>query len=94
MTETIGDALRKALAPNRRDGPAFVKAMERFNEALAEIQADGSMKRWLEEKSGTLESKAWSEVVETIHEQAYCRVVGPYSNELEVSHPHLCCAFR
>ena len=48
MTETIGDAIRKALAPNRRDGPGFVKAMERFNAAMQDIQNDGSMASWLE----------------------------------------------
>lgn len=43
------------------------------------------MKKWLEERNGTLDRKTWSEIVETVHEQAYSRVVGPYSNELEVS---------
>lgn len=39
----------------------------------------------MEQKNGTLDRKTWSEIVETVHEQAYSRIVGPYSNELEVS---------
>jgi H3 lysine-79-specific histone-lysine N-methyltransferase len=82
--ETIADALRKALAPNRRDGPGFLRAMERFNEALAEIQKDGSMARYLQSRDGPRKD-AWSGIVDFVHDQAYSRVVGPYSNELEVS---------
>lgn len=81
--ETIADALRKALAPNRRDGPGFLRAMERFNEALAEIQKDGSMARYLQSRDGPRKD-AWSGIVDFVHDQAYSRVVGPYSNELEV----------
>ena len=83
-TESIGDSLRKALASNRRDGPAFLRAMARFNEAFEEIQNDGTLKKWMESKSQTLSKKEWSNVVEVVHEQAYSRVVGPYSNDLEV----------
>ncbi|RSH85586.1 Nucleosomal histone H3-Lys79 methylase [Saitozyma podzolica] len=83
--ETIADALRKALAPNRRDGPGFLRAMERFNEALAEIQKDGSMARYLRSRDGPRKD-AWSGIVDFVHDQAYSRVVGPYSNELE-HHP-------
>lgn len=81
--ETIGDALRKALAPNRRDGPGFVRAIERFNEAMREIQADGSMQKHLADQK--VKARDWSGIVEKVNDMAYARVVGPYSNELEVS---------
>lgn len=84
FTETIGDALRKALAPNKRDGPGFVKAMKRFNDTMADVQADGSLARHLEMMEGKLDREVWSGLVDVVHEQAYSRVVGPYSNELEV----------
>jgi hypothetical protein len=58
--------------------------MERFNEALAEIQKDGSMARYLRSRDGPRKD-AWSGIVDFVHDQAYSRVVGPYSNELEVS---------
>ena len=58
--------------------------MARFNEAFEEIQNDGTLKKWMESKSQTLSKKEWSNVVEVVHEQAYSRVVGPYSNDLEV----------
>ena len=83
-TETIGDALRKALAPNRRDGPGFFRAMERFNAAVEDLQADGTLPRWVASRPPML-AREWSDVVETVHEMAYSRVVGPHSNELEVS---------
>lgn len=84
-TETIGDAIRKALAPNRRDGPGFVRAMERFNIAMQEIQNDGSMAQWLEVREKEVKAREWAKLVDVVHDQAYSRIVGPYSNELEVS---------
>ncbi|ORY34276.1 S-adenosyl-L-methionine-dependent methyltransferase [Naematelia encephala] len=83
-TETIGDALRKALAPNRRDGPGLIKAMDRFNAAMVGIQEDGSMDAHLSTKQ--LTRAEWSKLVDVVHEQAYSRAVGPYSHELE-HHP-------
>jgi H3 lysine-79-specific histone-lysine N-methyltransferase len=85
VTETIGDAIRKALAPNRRDGPGFLKAMERFNTAMQDIQEDGSMAQWLETRGKEVKAREWAKLVDVVHDQAYARVVGPYSNELEVS---------
>lgn len=82
-TETIGDALRKALAPNRKDGPGFLRAMERYNTAMEEIQSDGSLARFMAGKTG-MSMKEWSGVVGRVHESAYSRVVGSYANELEV----------
>ncbi|WVQ93805.1 hypothetical protein IAU59_000883 [Kwoniella sp. CBS 9459] len=84
-SETIGDALRKALAPNRRDGPGFMKAMKRYNEAMEEIQRDGSLKEWMKARPA-LEGRDWASLVDFVHDQAYSRCVGPYSNELE-HHP-------
>ncbi|WVF66181.1 hypothetical protein IAT40_000921 [Kwoniella sp. CBS 6097] len=84
-SETIGDALRKALAPNRRDGPGFLKAMKRFNRAMEEIQRDGSLKEWMKTRPG-LKGREWASLVDFVHDQAYSRCVGPYSNELE-HHP-------
>jgi len=83
-TETIGDALRKSLAPNRRDGPGFLRAMERYNAAMDEIQADGSLAKWMAGKP-SMKAEEWSRVVEMVHDMAYSRVIGPYSYELEVS---------
>lgn len=83
-TETIGDAIRKALAPNRRDGPGFVRAMERFNIAMQEIQNDGSMAQWLQIRSKEVKAREWAKLVDIVHDQAYSRIIGPYSNELEV----------
>lgn len=60
--------------------------MRRFNEAFEEIQNDGTLRKWMESKSRTLSRTEWSSVVEAVHEQAYSRVVGPYSNDLEVGH--------
>ena len=79
---TIADAIRRALSRNRRDGPGFVKAVERFNNALREIQADGTLGNWMEERE--LRKREWGRLVEVVNEQAYARVVGPYSNELAV----------
>ncbi|WVW81966.1 hypothetical protein I302_103969 [Kwoniella bestiolae CBS 10118] len=83
-TETIGDALRKALAPNRRDGPGFMRAMERFNSAMEELQCSGLMKSHMKVKQ--MKKKEWSVLVDFVHDSAYSRVVGPYSHELE-HHP-------
>jgi len=84
VTETIGDAIRKALAPNRRDGPGFIKAMERFNAAMQDIQNDGSLASWLEIRGREMRGREWGKLVDVVHDQAYARVVGPYSHELEV----------
>lgn len=43
------------------------------------------MVSWLKEKSSRIGQEEWSRIVEVVHDQAYSRVVGPYSNELEVS---------
>lgn len=84
--ETIGDALRRALAPNRRDGPGLVKAVKRFNKALAEIQADGTLATYLNSSEYRITRREWSELVDFVHDQAYSRVVGPFSDQLE-HHP-------
>ncbi|WVQ80383.1 hypothetical protein IAT38_002488 [Cryptococcus sp. DSM 104549] len=89
-TTTIADAIRISLAPNRPDGPAFLRAVARFNAALSEIQEDGSMAKWLEgeevRKGKDMKVREWAGLVEHVHETAYSRVVGMYSNELE-HHP-------
>ncbi|ORX34694.1 S-adenosyl-L-methionine-dependent methyltransferase [Kockovaella imperatae] len=84
-SETIGNALRKAMAPNRRDGPGFMRAMERFNTAMEAIIADGSVAKWMETRP-RLRKEDWSALVDGVHDEAYSRVVGPYANELE-HHP-------
>ena len=88
VLETIGNALRKAMAPNRRDGPGFLRAMERFNEAMEAIIADGSLSKWMDSRP-RLGKDEWSVLVDGVHDEAYSRVVGPYANELEVSCPTL-----
>lgn len=83
--ESIGDAIRRALAPNRRDGPGLVRALERYNAAMEALQRSGEMGAWLDLRSRQMTGREWSEMVERVNEMAYARVVGPYSNELEVS---------
>ena len=85
-SETIADAVRKSLARNRKDGPAFLRAMNRYNTAMAELIADGSISTWMETRP-KLTGEEWSNLVDKVHEQAYARVVGPYSEQLEVSRP-------
>lgn len=53
---------------------------------MADLQRSGEMREWLLEKSAEMGEVAWSQIVEIVHEQAYSRVVGPYSEQLEVSH--------
>jgi H3 lysine-79-specific histone-lysine N-methyltransferase len=59
--------------------------MERFNTAMQDIQNDGSMAQWLEVRGKEVKAREWAKLVDVVHDQAYGRVVGPYSNELEVS---------
>ena len=82
-TDTIGNALRKALARNRRDGPGFLRAMDRYNAAMEEVQSDGSLMQWMASRPA-MKVKEWSRLVETVHDMAYARIVGPYANELAV----------
>jgi len=84
--ETIGDAIRRALAPNRRDGPGLVKAIKRLNAALAEIHRDGTLAAWLKSPDYRISRREWSELVDVVHDQAYSRVVAPFSDLLE-HHP-------
>ncbi|WOO77194.1 Histone-lysine N-methyltransferase, H3 lysine-79 specific [Vanrija pseudolonga] len=84
--ETIGDALRRALAPNRRDGPGLLKAVERLNSALDEIASDGTMAAWLSSPQYRMSRRDWSGFVEFVHDQSYSRVVAPFSDQLE-HHP-------
>ena len=60
--------------------------MERFNLAMQDIQSDGSMANWLETRGKEVKGREWAKLVDIVHDQAYARVVGPYSHELEVSH--------
>jgi H3 lysine-79-specific histone-lysine N-methyltransferase len=59
--------------------------MERFNMAMQDIQSDGSMAKWLEIRGKDVKGREWGKLVDVVHDQAYARVVGPYSHELEVS---------
>jgi hypothetical protein len=58
--------------------------MERFNAAMQDIQSDGSMASWLEIRGKEMRGREWGKLVDVVHDQAYARVVGPYSHELEV----------
>lgn len=51
---------------------------------MADLQKSGEMRDHLKEKK-RMGKAEWSEMVEIVHEQAYSRVVGPYSDQLEVS---------
>ncbi|OXG13478.1 histone-lysine N-methyltransferase, H3 lysine-79 specific [Cryptococcus neoformans Ze90-1] len=87
--ETIADLIRKSLAPNRRDGPLFVTAIERYNAAMQAIQEDGTLQQWLDEGMNGgkgIKVREWAALVDFVHDQAYSRVVGGYSHELE-HHP-------
>ena len=62
--------------------------MGRFNIAMEEMQANGTLARWLATRP-RFRAQEWSALVESVHDQAYSRVVGQYSNELEVGRiPH------
>lgn len=87
--ETIADLIRKSLAPNRRDGPLFVTAIERYNAAMQAMQEDGTLQQWLDEGMNGgkgIKVREWAALVDFVHDQAYSRVVGGYSHELE-HHP-------
>jgi H3 lysine-79-specific histone-lysine N-methyltransferase len=85
VEETILRSLHKSI--NRHDGPGFVAAVTRFNEAVNRIREEGGFKRHLETTGWGARMKAadWEEMVDFVHDQAYSRVVGPFSNALEVS---------
>lgn len=42
------------------------------------------MAQWLEIRGKEVKAREWAKLVDTVHDQAYSRIVGPYSNELEV----------
>lgn len=84
--DTIGDALRRALAPNRRDGPGLVKAIHRLNVALADLQEDGTLAAWLTSPEYRISRGDWSALIDFVHESAYTRVVAPFADQLE-HHP-------
>ena len=58
--------------------------MERFNSAMQDIQADGTLEKWLELRGKEMRGRECAKLVDVVHDQAYARVVGPYSHELEV----------
>ncbi|WVQ76370.1 hypothetical protein IAR50_006035 [Cryptococcus sp. DSM 104548] len=87
-TESIGDLLRRSLAPNRLDGPLFQLAISRYNAAMQAMQSDGTLQQWLFTglRGGReLAMDDWNELVAHVHDTAYQRVVGPYTHEL--AHP-------
>jgi H3 lysine-79-specific histone-lysine N-methyltransferase len=84
--ETIGEALRRALAPNRRDGPGFLKAMKRFNVALADLQEEGTLAAWLTSPDYRITRSEWSALINVVHDSAYNRVVAPFVEQL-AHHP-------
>ena len=58
--------------------------MDRFNSAMQDIQADVTLEKWLELRGKEMRGREWAKLVDVVHDQAYARVVGPYSHELEV----------
>ena len=52
---------------------------------MADLQKSGDMERWLDQHAEEIGMEDWSALCERVNEMAYARVVGPYSNELEVS---------
>ena len=51
---------------------------------MQDIQNDGSMANWLVIRGREMRGREWGKLVDVVHDQAYARVVGPYSHELEV----------
>lgn len=68
-------------ARNRRHGPLFVRAVERFNDAISTLKEGGILEAnlcALGEREGVPES-----VWRTVQEQVYARVVGPDVDQLK-----------
>lgn len=66
-------------ARNRRDGPLFLRTLERYNAALAAARRDGAVA----EAARALEEKGLPDYVwETLGDQCYARTVGPAVDEL------------
>lgn len=84
LEETIIRSLHKSI--NRRDGPGFVAAVARFNDAVNSLREGGAIEAHLSAMGwgGKMKMAEWEEMVDFVHDQAYSRVVGPYSNALEV----------
>lgn len=68
-------SLEKAKA--RRDGPAFLAEIERYNTGIRLLKGDGTMASNIEAMKG-VRTKVWSKVVA----QVYDRAVGPEIEEL------------
>ncbi|BEI86380.1 hypothetical protein CcaverHIS002_0606670 [Cutaneotrichosporon cavernicola] len=64
----------------------FIKAMQRFNVALADLQEDGTLAAWLTNPEYRISRSEWSALINVVHDSAYNRVVGPFSDQLE-HHP-------
>jgi H3 lysine-79-specific histone-lysine N-methyltransferase len=74
---------------NRRDGPGFVRAIERFNDTLNMIRSE-TMIEHLQSKVNpdspadlALSRSEWEGLVAVVGEQVYQRVVGPNTNGLK-----------
>ncbi|KAL7419409.1 Nucleosomal histone H3-Lys79 methylase [Cryptotrichosporon argae] len=77
---TIGEALRRAFAPNRRKGPELVAAIQRYNAAMEELRASDEWRAWLQRK--TLGGKEWEDMVDFVNDSVVARVVSPYVEQL------------
>jgi H3 lysine-79-specific histone-lysine N-methyltransferase len=65
-------------AANRKDGPAFVAAVDRFNDGLRSLKKEGKVQENIRAMCN-LDKAVWT----FIFEQAYERVVGPRVKDLK-----------
>jgi H3 lysine-79-specific histone-lysine N-methyltransferase len=66
-------------ARNRRDGPLFLRTLERYNVALSAARREGVVAQ----AAQAMEQRGLPDYVwETVGEQCYSRTVGPYVEEL------------
>lgn len=85
--DPIVRALHKAY--NRKDGPGFVRAVERFNAELAAIRDSGEMEAYIRsgEAARRIKIEDWDQMAVAIGEQVYQRVVGPETDSLKLYEP-------
>lgn len=78
LTDPILRSLTKAR--NRREGPLFIFALKRFNQALESLKKDGEIEKNLK-RMGNL-TGVTEGIWRMIQEQCYARTVGPRVEEL------------
>ncbi|SCZ89045.1 BZ3500_MvSof-1268-A1-R1_Chr1-1g00915 [Microbotryum saponariae] len=78
LTSTLPPLMRQLeKAKAKRDGPAFIAAIERYNAGIKELKANSIMKQNIQGLKG-LKEKTWTKIAA----QSYDRAVGPGLDEL------------